>query len=238
MLPEGFSVTVVEPQYPVNLGHVARLVKNFGVRKLYLVRPNVDMSVATVYSAHAADVLEKAELTTLEDVRRRNELLIASTAIRAKRKSNLARRTVRPEDIPRYVRSAKSSSLVLGRDTTGLTNEELAMCDVTTVLETGTRYRTLNVAHALAIMLYLASRSRAMARRGSSRTARQIFAENLAALASASRMPAHKVRTMEEAAARMAASSGLTDVQLSFLTGVLRKALVCLSEPQPPSSKT
>lgn len=231
-------MTVVEPQYPVNLGHVARLVKNFGVEKLFLVRPNVDMSVATVYSAHAADVLERAELTTLEEVRGRCELLIASTAIRARRKSNIARRTVRPEDIAALVRSAKSSSVVLGRDTTGLTKEELAMCDVTTVLETGTRYRTMNVAHALAIMLYLASRRTAATPKGSSRKAREVFAGNLAALAGASRTPAHRLRTMEQAAGRMAASSRLTDAQLSFLTGVLRRARAALEEGQPAASKT
>ena len=61
MLPKGVSVTLVAPRYPVNLGHVARLVRNFGVERLYLVNPRVDISVAAVYASHASDVLDDAE---------------------------------------------------------------------------------------------------------------------------------------------------------------------------------
>ena len=58
VLPRGVSVTLVEPRGPVNVGHVARLVRNFGVEKLYLVDPKVDLSVAAVYASHAAEVLD------------------------------------------------------------------------------------------------------------------------------------------------------------------------------------
>ena len=198
MIPKGLSVALVEPRYPVNLGHTARLVKNFGVRKLYLVNPKVDMSVATIYASHAADVLENAEVVTFPQLRKRNDMLVATTAVRARKKSNVIRRSVRPEQVSGYVRSARSASLVLGRDTTGLTNEEIRSCDVTTVVDTGSRYRTLNISHAAAILLYAISRDDARAYQSSSRKARELFAKNLLGLAVASRMPPHKVKNIGE----------------------------------------
>ena len=66
MRPLGnLSVTVVGAEYPVNLGYTARVMKNFGVRRLYLVDPKVDMRAASVYASHGADVLKDAEVVTL-----------------------------------------------------------------------------------------------------------------------------------------------------------------------------
>jgi tRNA/rRNA methyltransferase len=224
MTPSGLSVALVEPSYPVNVGHVARLVKNFGVKRLYLVKPQVDMSVARVYASHAGDVLERARLVSFSRLRRENELLVATTAVRASRGSNVIRRNVRPERISELVRAAKTSALVFGRDSTGLTNEEISACDVTTVIDTGTGYRTLNLGHSVAILLYLLSRSRGRTRALQSMKARALFASSFHALAAESGLPGHKARNMGEVGKRVAASSGLTDRQLFLLTGVFRKA--------------
>lgn len=238
MVPEGTSVTLVEPQYPVNLGHTARLIENFGVRKLYLVNPRADVSVAAVYASHAAHVLDEAEVVTLREVRERNELLVATTAVRATRKSNVVRRMVRPEGVRAIAEAAGTSSLVFGRDTTGLTNEEIAMCDVTTTIDTAPDYRALNLGHAVAIMLYAVSR--APARRGPSQTrrARLVFADRLHDLAVASQLQPHKVRNLREQGKRMAAGSGLSDRDLQMLSGVIAKAVLRIGELQGLDSKT
>ncbi len=238
MIPECVSVTLVEPHYPVNLGHVARLLKNFGVKKLYLVNPQVDISAAAVYASHATDVLDKAEVTTLREVRERNELLVATTAVRASRKSNVIRRMVRPEGVRELLDYSKSSSLVFGRDTTGLTNEEIGMCDVTTTIDTSPAYRALNVGHAVAILLYTVNRARRRNDHLQSRRARQVFADSFYELALASRLQPHKLRNLREAGKRMAATSSLTDKQLQMLSGVFGKATLRISELQGLESKT
>jgi len=238
VIPKGLSVTLVEPQYPVNLGHTARLAKNFGIDRLYLVNPKVDMSVASIYASHATDVLENAEVVTLSQLRRKNELLVATTAVGARRLSNVTRNSVKPEEVAGHVRSAKSASLVFGRDTTGLTNDEIRVCDITTVVDTGSRYRTLNISHAAAILLYVISRGDIKALRSPSRIPRELFAENLFALAVASRMQPHKVKHMFEAGKRMAATSQLRDDQLILLSSVLRKATGTIGELQGLVSKT
>jgi len=231
-------VTLVEPRGPVNVGHVARLVQNFGVEKLYLVEPKVDLSVAAVYASHAAEVLDNAIVTSFQKVRRENELLVATTAVRASKKSNVIRRAVGPDRLHGILLSAKSSSLVFGRDTTGLTNEEIRTCDVTLTIDTSPAYRTLNVGHAAAIVLYIASRG-SLRRKGiQRRVAREVFARSFYELAEASRLPRHKTQNFFEVAKRIAASSGITDAQLNLLSGVFRKAVATMNEPQERGSKT
>ncbi len=238
MLPNGVSITLVEPKGPVNVGHIARLSQNFGVEKLYLVKPKMDLSVAAVYASHASGVLDRAVVTTFERVRKDNELLVATTAVRASKKSNVIRRTVGPDRLHEILSSAKTSSLVFGRDTTGLTNQEIEMCDLTLTLDVSPTYRVLNVGHAAAIILYLASRGRAGRRKEQGRKAREVFAQSFYELAEASRMPKHKTRNMYEAAKRSAAASAMTDAQLNMLSGVFRKALETVETSQERGSKT
>jgi tRNA/rRNA methyltransferase len=238
VIPDGVSVTLVEPSGPVNVGHVARLVQNFGVKKLYLVGPKVDMSVAAVYASHASGVLDRATITTFDRVREENELLVASTAVRASKKSNVIRRTVAPERLRSLLSGSRTSSLVFGRDTTGLTNEELRSCDVTTTIDAWPGYRALNIGHAAAILLYFAFRGSGRGERRQSRKAREVFARSLLDLGKASRVPRHRTQSLFEVGKRIAASSGMTDSQLQMLSGILKKAVGTIDSLQDADSKT
>lgn len=237
MLPRGVSVTLVGPKGPVNVGHVARLAQNFGVEKLYLVEPKVDVSVAAVYASHASGVLDRAVVATLDEVRRDNELLVATTAVRASKKSNVIRRPASPECLHDILSSARTSSIVFGRDSTGLTNGEIRMCDLTTTIDTSPAYRSLNLGHAAAIVLYLASRGNREKAPSQGRKAREVFAESFYELAMASGLPAHKTKSLSEAAKRSVAASVLADSQLNLFSGVFRKAASALTA-QERGSKT
>ncbi len=228
----------MQPKGPVNVGHIARLVRNFGAEKLYLVEPAVDISVAAVYASHASAVLDDAVVSTFEKVREENELLVATTAVKAAKKSNVIRRTVRPDRLYDILSSAKTSSLVFGRDTTGLTNKEIRMCDVTTTIDTAAGYKALNVGHAAAIILYMASRRGDRHRREQGRQAREVFAKSFYELARASRVPPHKIRNLFDVGKRVAATSSMTDSQLNLLTGVFRKAVATLDTAHERGSKT
>lgn len=238
MIPDGVSVTLVEPRYPVNVGHLARLLKNFGVKKLYLVKPTVDISVAAVYASHASDVLDRAIITTFDRVRKENELLVATTSVRASKKSNVIRRTVGPNRPHALLSSSRTSSIVFGRDTTGLTNGEIRMCDVTTTIDIPSSYKALNMGHAAAILFYLASRGSGERSRVQSRKAREVFAKSFYELAIASRFPPHRAKSLFEAGKRMATTSSLTDRQLQLMAGVFRRALSTMDSLQDLDSKT
>ena len=151
------AIALVEPQYHINVGHVSRLMKNFGLHGLYLVNPSYNRTEAVKYSTHGKDVLAAAKLATLEQLRRKFDVLVGTTAIGATSKLNILRETVRPEQIAKIIqdtRGTKRFCMVLGRESSGLKNKELAMCDLVVTIDTKTRYKTMNIAHALAVLLY------------------------------------------------------------------------------------
>jgi tRNA/rRNA methyltransferase len=241
------SVTVVGAEYPVNLGYTARLMKNFGVGRLYLVSPKCDMRAASVYASHGSDVLERAEVVTLAKVRRTHDLLLGTTAIRARRGANVSRTTVRPDEAVARMMVAERTSMVFGRDTTGLTNEELALCDLVTTVETKTDYKTLNVSHSVAILLYLASTAQAAgsttgtpAASRASRERREAFSRYAYRLAIASGMQKHRAERMVQVARRVALKSDVNSRELGLLVSLMRKAEFAIkrAEARPVPGRT
>jgi tRNA/rRNA methyltransferase len=228
------SLTVIGAEYPVNLGYTARLMKNFGVARLILVEPRCDLRVASVYASHGADILANAEMATLKRVRKEHQFLLGTTAIRARRSANVSRTAVRPEEAVGRLIASGSASIVFGRDTTGLTNEELALCDLVTTVETGTGYKTLNISHSAAILLYLASAQSNSPKRSdgaaASRERREAFARYAYRLAVASGMQTHRAERMVQVARRVALKSDVNSKELGLLVSLMRKAEIELAK--------
>jgi TrmH family RNA methyltransferase len=222
------SITIVGAEYPVNLGYTARLMKNFGLERLYLVSPHCDMGAASVYASHGADILKHAEVVKLSNVRKTHDLLLATTAIKARRGANVGRTAVSPEEAVARVVASESASMVFGRDTTGLTNEELSSCDLVTSVETRTDYRTLNVSHSAAILLYLTSRAwgsnKAPQAPKASRQRREAFSRYAYDLAIASGMQSHRAERVVQVARRVALKSEANSKELGLLVSLMRKA--------------
>ena len=66
---------------------------------------------------------------------------------------------VQLSEIIKEAEREKDFCIVLGRETFGSNNKELQMCDLIVVIDTKTEYRTMNISHALAILLYEISKS-------------------------------------------------------------------------------
>ncbi|MHB8568162.1 MAG: RNA methyltransferase [Nitrososphaerales archaeon] len=159
-----FSVAFVEPEYSVNIGYVARTMANFGLTDLYLVGTipkTIDFDEAEKFASHAHLLVRKIRrMESVEDLRRKFQVLVGTTAILGKRKSNITRKTMSISECTTRVTALLAKNrkyrvcLILGRDTTGLTNEELQGCDFSTTIQTGSTYNTFNVSHAAAIFLF------------------------------------------------------------------------------------
>jgi len=187
--------------------------------------------VASVYAAHGADMVDNAEEISFVQLRRRHDLLVATTAIPATKRSNANRLSVGPEEVSEYVSSSKSSSIVLGRDTTGLTNEEISECDVVTTVSTGTEYRTMNVSHSAAILLYVLSKSKA--RDPLPRLAeRDAFAKYSYELAVASGLQKYRAERLKKLAGRVAIRSRLDGKELGLFVALMRKATLAIDSHQ------
>ncbi len=55
---EEISICLIEPQYPINLGYIARIMKNFGFHNLLVVNSKVNIEEARPFASHAVDLLE------------------------------------------------------------------------------------------------------------------------------------------------------------------------------------
>jgi TrmH family RNA methyltransferase len=151
------EIVIVEPRLYVNVGHIARVMKNFGVAKLSLVDPSYDIKKARRFAMHGCDILDSATITDLDKLRQSSKLLVGTTALKGSTRINVLRNTIsliRLADLINALPKKEKVCIVLGREASGLRNRELEMCDLVMAIETGTQYRTMNISHALAIILY------------------------------------------------------------------------------------
>ncbi len=156
------GIVLVEPRNHINVGYVARIMKNFGVSRLLMVNPIYDIEEARRYAMHGYHILETAISTNFEELRRNSRMLVGTTALKATSRLNIVRDTISPirlaeliHDIPKK----ENIYIVFGREASGLKNSELQMCDIVLTNDTGTDYATMNISHALAIILYEITKS-------------------------------------------------------------------------------
>src|SRR5437667_10236523 len=151
------SVVVVlhEPQDLVNIAHVVRALKNFGFRDLRLVNPREYDAYRVEGIAHQTqDILARVQrFETLEAALADCIHVVGFTARGRSAKRNLQRpRAAAAEILERAARGP--AALVFGREDKGLTNEALDRCHRVVTIPASPAYPSLNLAHAVVLMLY------------------------------------------------------------------------------------
>jgi len=148
-------VVIVEPLYPINLGYIARAADNFGVKKLYLVNPRCkpNSKQAMKYAKHSFSLLESAVICKSFESAVRNCFVVGTTALWYKTKDTFYN-VYTASKLRKLLNNKSNVALVIGRDDTGLNKDELAKCDATIFIPASKKYPTLNISHALAILLY------------------------------------------------------------------------------------
>jgi tRNA/rRNA methyltransferase len=225
------SVALVRPTYAINVGYTARIMKNFGHERLILVDAKFDRSEAMKFASHASDLLEKAEECTFDDLIKNEDYILGTTAIGASRQKNLTRQAVHPRGIANAI-SGRNICLVFGRDTTGLTNEEISECDLLVRIPANRKYPTLNISHAIAIILYEISKISTKQRTSASRENIDRITRGFAELASIAGVQQHKVRLTEEALRRILRRARPTEKEASLLVGLPRKVKLAFEKPE------
>lgn len=146
---------MVETTHTGNIGAVARAMKTMGLNRLYLVNPKASPNAeAVARAAGADDLLASAEIHgNLVDALRGCRLVVGSSA----RLRTVAWPLLEPADCAhRLLAEARQGevALVLGRERSGLTNDELARCHFLAHIPTDPAFRSLNVASAAQIFAY------------------------------------------------------------------------------------
>jgi len=155
------GIVLVEPEGAINLGFIIRLVKNFGLRRLYIINPKFDLFGASKdevcrFAAQACDLLDTDVIRVLNDFRTclSNFSFSICTTAKGMCESDVLRQAVSSNYLSLVVPSKGDIALVFGRESVGLRRDELALCDLVVTIDTGTNYPTMNLSHAVAIILY------------------------------------------------------------------------------------
>ncbi len=150
-------VVLVEPEHEGNIGSIARVMKNFDLKELWLVKPRVQVGVeASAYAVNAKDIILSAHvvpslLEALVDV----DFVVGTTAKVGWSSRNVLRTPIHPKLFTKYVPARHGRvALLLGRESKGLSNRELNLCDLLVTIPASPSYHTLNVAAAAAILFY------------------------------------------------------------------------------------
>ncbi len=152
-----YCVVLVEPTLPENVGSVARAMNNMGVEALRLVNPcDYRSDAAKCLAAHSSEILENAVcFSSLEEAIADASFVIGTTARARDRFATLVDLPQLPALIPS---GAGSIALVFGRESSGLTNQELACCHQLVCIPTFGQTKSLNLAQAVMVVLYELSR--------------------------------------------------------------------------------
>ncbi|WP_135257867.1 RNA methyltransferase [Thermus caldilimi] len=155
---ERTRIVLVEPQEPMNVGAVARAMRNFGLSRLYLVNPSPRVGPPWAREAywlavHAEEVLDRAVAVgglgeALEGV----SFVVATTG---RPRELYPAPVVTAREVPAHVLSVRGEvALVFGRETFGLTNEELDLAHLIGTIPTAPEQPSLNLAQAVVVFAY------------------------------------------------------------------------------------
>lgn len=155
MTLDDVRIVLVNTSHSGNIGSAARAMKTMGLSKLYLVDPACEVdSHASALAAGATDVLGNAVIVdTVADAIADCALTIGTSA----RSRTLSWPMVEPRECgERLIDEAANGpvALVFGRENSGLTNEELQLCNYHVCIPANPEYSSLNLAMAVQTLCY------------------------------------------------------------------------------------
>jgi len=153
-------IVLVEPAGPLNVGSIARIMKNMGLQQLVLVNPHCDPlgAEARQMAVRGVDVLEAAQQVAtlpdaLQDCHRAIATLGRDWALEIELESPMS-------GLPWLVEADDSqapslmSALIFGPEDRGLSNAELNYAQRFIRIPSSSAYPSLNLAQAVAVCCY------------------------------------------------------------------------------------
>lgn len=159
------SIILIGTENSGNIGAIARVMKNFDFSELILINPLAQPKNSTAFgfAMHARDILEQSHIhewnienyhAELQNFLHDYDMVIGTSA------QGISYRNIKriplfltEFDFSQFAPDSKIA-LVFGRESTGLTNAELSYVDFILRIPTGQEYPTLNLSHAVGIILY------------------------------------------------------------------------------------
>jgi tRNA/rRNA methyltransferase len=133
------TVILVEPEIPENTGFIARLAANFDF-SMRIVSPGFNLEEARKTAKNAQGKLRNAEI--FDSVEKAVDDLDYVIGTKPGKGNALEQ-----------FETSQNTSVMIGRESSGLSNEELELCDAVVHIETA-GYNSLNQSHAAAIFFH------------------------------------------------------------------------------------
>jgi tRNA/rRNA methyltransferase len=149
------AVVLVQPKNAENIGAAARICWNMGIERLILVRDSLPerepmAKMATHKAAHLIDTLELH--SNLGDALSNFSIVVGTTARRGKQRFvQQTPREMVDALLPQL--SNNQVAIIFGPEDTGLTNDDLKYCQMTSAIPTAD-FSSINLAQAVAIHCY------------------------------------------------------------------------------------
>lgn len=148
-------VILIRPQMGENIGAVARAMSNFGLTEIRIVAPRdgwpnqkaLEMAAGGKEIIESAKIYENFETATADIT-----ITYATTA----RPRDMIKRVISPSEAVQEIkaRTYLKTALVFGPERTGLTNEDITLCNTIITIPTDEKNSSLNIAQSSVIMGY------------------------------------------------------------------------------------
>ncbi len=228
---ENIRVVFVEPEIEGNVGFLARAMKNFGLKELYLVAPKIQVAdTARAFAMHANEILDHAVyVKSLDEAVRGVNLTVGTTAITAKRGLNIKRNAIEVQEFVENIVPNHKVALVFGRESSGLRNTEVDACDFVLTVPTSPSYPTMNVTHAATIVFYeiykkvMSSGQKPIPR--ADRKKKEILVNYFSRMLNEAEVPSHKKDLALRSFRNLIGRSFISSREATVLMGAYRRAL-------------
>ena len=152
-MSSNINIVLVNTSHPGNIGSTARAMKTMGLNQLTLVSPkDFPSKIANAKAVGCTDILDNAKVTDLLSDAVCNSKLIVGFSARS-RKSNIPALSI--DELNKVLsRYDDEVSIVFGNEQSGLSNEDLRLCNYIVTIPTDKAYSSLNLAFAVQIFSY------------------------------------------------------------------------------------
>ena len=152
---ENIKIVMVGTTHSGNIGAAARAMNNMCFTRLILVAPECKVDQAAYARASGANrILDEAvTCNSLEQAVADCEYIVAASA----RRRSLTWPELEPCELAQKIQElppATTTALVFGREHSGLTNDELQICNAMLCIPTNPDFSSLNVAAAIQVVCY------------------------------------------------------------------------------------
>ncbi|HNW45198.1 MAG TPA: RNA methyltransferase [Elusimicrobiales bacterium] len=154
---------LVKPRNPDNIGACARAMANFGLTELALVSPFESdweevrrcwKQEASVAAINSMDIIESARIYgSIPEAAEDCQLLLGTSSLHQIKPD---RDVIVLKDAPGYIagRGVEKAAILFGPEKTGLTKEDLALCNAVINIPTLEKQPSMNLGQSVALLAY------------------------------------------------------------------------------------